>query len=112
MGVVAVDSRTAAAGLMSAVVEAWSPHGAHSYGLLLEDDIEVSPYYHLYLKQSLLRYVYAAVAEGGGGGVPPPYLLGYSLYTPRLVEVAHAAERGGRLAAQGRRRPRRRALPA
>ena len=79
--------RAVKGGLIAAVVESWYPSGDHSYGLLLEDDIEVSPLFYLYMKLTLLRYVYAAEADGGGGGVPPPSLLGISLYTPRLVEL-------------------------
>jgi len=35
--------RAAKGGLVAAVAEAWTPDGDHSHGLLLEDDIEVSP---------------------------------------------------------------------
>ena len=79
--------RVVKGGLIAAVVESWFPSGEHSYGLLLEDDIEVSPFFYLYLKQALLTYVYASRADGGGGGEPPSNLLGISLYTPRLVEI-------------------------
>ena len=67
-------------GLIAAVVESWFPDDERSYGLLLEDDIEVSPYFYVYLKLVLLGYVYATDA-------PPTNLLGISLYTPRLVEL-------------------------
>ena len=60
--------RAVKGGLIAAVVESWYPSGDHSYGLLLEDDIEVSPLFYLYMKLTLLRYVYAAEADGGGGG--------------------------------------------
>ena len=82
-----VFARAAKGGLVAAVVEAWFPADDHSYGLLLEDDIEVSPFFYLYLKQALLQYVYADDNEGGGGGTAPSNILGISLYTPRLVEV-------------------------
>ena len=79
--------RAAKGGLIAAVVESWVPSGSHSYGILLEDDIEVSPHFYLYAKLMLLRHVYANGADGGGGGTPPSNLLGISLYTPRLVEL-------------------------
>lgn len=81
--------RAAKGGLVAAVAEAWTPDGYHSHGLLLEDDIEVSPYFYVYAKLALLRY---AVSGEEGGGVPASGhaaggLLGVSLYTPRLVEL-------------------------
>jgi len=82
-----VHERHAKGGLIAAVVEAWYPSGPHAYGVLLEDDIELSPWWYLFLKQTLLRYVYADGAEGGGGGRAPSNLLGISLYTPRLIEL-------------------------
>ncbi|GFZ17890.1 glycosyltransferase family protein 2 [Actinidia rufa] len=57
-------------------------HGYYDddYGLLLEDDIEVSPYYYLWIKYALLAYHYDPQ-------VSLPELASISLYTPRLVEV-------------------------
>ena len=51
--------REAKGGLVTAVVESWFPSTADSYGLMLEDDIEVSPYFYVYLKALLLRHAYA-----------------------------------------------------
>ena len=76
--------REAKGGLVTAVVESWFPSTADSYGLMLEDDIEVSPYFYVYLKALLLRHAYAGGAADGGAA---PQLLGISLYTPRLVEL-------------------------
>ncbi|GKV01231.1 hypothetical protein SLEP1_g13798 [Rubroshorea leprosula] len=67
-------------GLIRAVSESWYPASDDDYGLLLEDDIEVSPYYYLWIKYALLAYHYdpqVSFAE----------LSSISLYTPRLVEV-------------------------
>lgn len=36
-------------GLIRAVSESWYPASDDDYGLLLEDDIEVSPYYYLWI---------------------------------------------------------------
>lgn len=79
--------RVANGGLIAAVVESWTPSSEHSYSILLEDDIEVSPFFYVYAKLLLLRHVYADARAGGGGGTPPDHLLGISLYTPRLVEL-------------------------
>ena len=67
-------------GLIRAVSESWYPSSDDDYGLLLEDDIEVSPYYYLWIKYALLAYHYDPQ-------VSLPELASISLYTPRLVEV-------------------------
>ncbi|KAM7502139.1 hypothetical protein LguiB_001043 [Lonicera macranthoides] len=67
-------------GLIRAVSESWYPTSDDDYGLLLEDDIEVSPYYYLWIKYALLAYHYDPQ-------VSLPELSSISLYTPRLVEV-------------------------
>ncbi|KAL8193235.1 hypothetical protein R6Q57_026816 [Mikania cordata] len=67
-------------GLIRAVSESWYPTSDDDFGLLLEDDIEVSPYYYLWIKYALLSYHYDPQ-------VSIPELSSISLYTPRLVEV-------------------------
>ncbi|KAI4373539.1 hypothetical protein MLD38_011656 [Melastoma candidum] len=67
-------------GLIRAVSESWYPASDDDYGLLLEDDIEVSPYYYLWIKYALLAYHYDPE-------VSLPELSSISLYTPKLVEV-------------------------
>ncbi|OWM84202.1 hypothetical protein CDL15_Pgr028194 [Punica granatum] len=67
-------------GLIRAVSESWYPASDDDYGLLLEDDIEVSPYYYLWIKYALLAYHYDPQ-------ISLPELSSISLYTPKLVEV-------------------------
>lgn len=67
-------------GLIRAVSESWYPSSDDDFGLLLEDDIEVSPYYYLWIKYALLAYHYDPQ-------ISLPQLSSISLYTPRLVEV-------------------------
>ncbi|URE16724.1 hypothetical protein MUK42_35001 [Musa troglodytarum] len=67
-------------GLIRAVSESWYPSDDDDFGLLLEDDIEVSPYYYVWIKYALLAYHYDPQ-------VSLPELASISLYTPRLVEV-------------------------
>ncbi|XP_077227844.1 uncharacterized protein LOC143860884 [Tasmannia lanceolata] len=67
-------------GLIRAVSESWYPSSDDDFGLLLEDDIEVSPYYYLWIKYALLAYHYDPQ-------ISFPELSSISLYTPRLVEV-------------------------
>ncbi|KAH6827986.1 glycosyltransferase family protein 2 [Perilla frutescens var. hirtella] len=67
-------------GLIRAVSESWYPSTDDEFGLLLEDDIEVSPYFYMWIKYALLAYHYDPQ-------VSLPELSSISLYTPRLVEV-------------------------
>lgn len=55
-GTVFVHHRITHGGLLTAVVESWYPRSNDSYGLLLEDDVEVSPLFYAWLKLALLRY--------------------------------------------------------
>ena len=55
-GTIHVQQRIVSAGVLSAVVEAWYPHNNDSYGVLLEDDIEVSPLFYTWIKVAILRY--------------------------------------------------------
>ena len=86
-GFVRIVERVAKGGLVAAVVESWSPSSEHAYGLLLEDDIEVSSHFYAFLKLSLLRYVYNDRGPAGRDQTGPSHLFGISLYTPRLVET-------------------------
>ncbi|KAL0953529.1 hypothetical protein HGRIS_004750 [Hohenbuehelia grisea] len=58
-GSVFVHHRILPGGLLPAVVESWYPHSNDTYGLLLEDDVELSPLFYAWLKMSVLRYRYA-----------------------------------------------------
>uniref|UniRef100_A0A0D3FBT6 Uncharacterized protein n=1 Tax=Oryza barthii TaxID=65489 RepID=A0A0D3FBT6_9ORYZ len=82
-------------GLIRAVSESWYPATDDDYGLLLEDDIEVSPYYYLWIKYALLAYRYDPQ-------VSLPELSSISLYTPRLVEVVKERPRWNATAFFGR----------
>ena len=55
-GTLHVNHRIISAGLLPAVVEAWYPHNNDSYGVLLEDDVEVSPLFYAWIKMAILRY--------------------------------------------------------
>ncbi|KAF8395235.1 hypothetical protein HHK36_019177 [Tetracentron sinense] len=75
-----IRRRIVKGGLIRAVSESWYPSSDDDYGLLLEDDIEVSPYYFLWIKYALLAYHYDPQ-------VSLPELSSISLYSPRLIEV-------------------------
>lgn len=55
-GPVFVHRRVIHGGLLPAVVESWYPRSNDSYGLILEDDVELSPLFYAWVKMSLLRY--------------------------------------------------------
>ena len=55
-GSVTIGRRVVHGGLLPAIVESWYPTNNDSYGLILEDDVEVSPLFYAWVKMSLLRY--------------------------------------------------------
>lgn len=75
-----VRRRIIQGGLIRAVSESWYPASDDDFGLLLEDDIEVSPYYYMWLKYAVLQYHY-------NPNVHLPELNSVALYSPRVVEV-------------------------
>ena len=74
-----INSRIVQGGLIAAVVESWFPSDDNEFGLILEDDIEVSPLYYLWIKATLQWY-----REAGS----PERIVGVSLYTPKTTETA------------------------
>ena len=52
--------RVVHAGLLTAIVESWYPQSNDSYGVLLEDDVEVSPLFYAWMKMAILRYRYVS----------------------------------------------------
>lgn len=55
---VKLNQRIVHGGLLPAIVESWYPHGNNSYGLLLEDDVELSPLFYAWIKMAILKYRY------------------------------------------------------
>ncbi|KAH7335311.1 hypothetical protein B0J17DRAFT_669564 [Rhizoctonia solani] len=78
---VSVRHRIVYAGLMTAVVESWYPHGNHSYGVMLEDDVELSPLFYAWIKFCVLRYRYGTPLKDTSP------LYGISLYQPKVTEL-------------------------
>ena len=71
-----IHRRVKKGGLVTAVAECWYPSSPEDHGIILEDDIEVSPYFFRWLLNALKAH-YAD---------PDPRVVGISLYTPRTVE--------------------------
>jgi len=77
-----IRRRIVMAGLMPAVVESWYPTDNHTYGVILEDDTEVSPYFFAWLKFTILNYRYTTK-----GREQSQRLFGISLYQQKNVEL-------------------------
>ena len=75
-----VRVRVKKGGLVETVAGSWFPTSNDQYSAILEDDIEVSPFWYIWTKYALLKYRYSRSGA-------PPSLVGLSLYTPRLIEV-------------------------
>ncbi|KAK0188826.1 hypothetical protein F5146DRAFT_983497 [Armillaria mellea] len=80
-GSVFVHHRVIHGGLLPAVVESWYPNSNHSYGLLLEDDVELSPLFYAWTKMTILRYRYGEECNVS------PQLFGVSLYQQKHIEL-------------------------
>ena len=64
-GAVFVHHRIVHGGLLPAVVESWYPKDNDSYGLLLEDDVELSPLFYAWIKMTMLKYRYVLFSLHG-----------------------------------------------
>ncbi|KAI0048105.1 hypothetical protein FA95DRAFT_1518032 [Auriscalpium vulgare] len=80
-GHVFVHHRVVHGGLLPSVVESWYPHTRDTYGILLEDDVEVSPLFFAWAKLAILRYRYGENANRS------PQLFGISLYQQKNLEL-------------------------
>lgn len=80
-GHVFLHHRVIHGGLLPAVVESWFPNSNDSYGLLLEDDVELSPFFYAWIKMTLLRYRYGAARQRSSN------LFGISLYQQKHLEL-------------------------
>lgn len=74
---------------MPAIVESWYPTSNDSYGVFLEDDIEVSPLFYSWLKFTVLQYRYSSSSASSNPSYPDPsaHLFGISLYQPKNLEL-------------------------
>ncbi|KAI8341988.1 hypothetical protein BC941DRAFT_346263, partial [Chlamydoabsidia padenii] len=69
-------------GLMPAIIESWYPKDNNNYGVILEDDIEVSPLFYAWTKYNILHYRY-----NRNNAKAYPWMYGISLYSPRNLEL-------------------------
>ncbi|KAK9895275.1 hypothetical protein P389DRAFT_154079 [Cystobasidium minutum MCA 4210] len=82
-GDVSVRHRVVLGGLMTSIVESWYPINNDTYGVLLEDDVEVSPLFYSWLKFTILYYRYGTRAMRRQS----ERLYGISLYQPKNIEL-------------------------
>ena len=75
-----IRHRVRQGGLLPAISESWYPTSLDEYAIILEDDIEVSPYFFAWAKFNTLKYRYDVESA-------PKQFFGISLYTPRVAEV-------------------------
>jgi hypothetical protein len=76
-----VRRRVIQGGLLPAVIESYYPYNYNDYGILLEDDVELSPFYYLWAKYTILKYRY------GPDKHLSQRLFGISLYGQRQMEL-------------------------
>ncbi|ORZ06065.1 hypothetical protein BCR42DRAFT_337439 [Absidia repens] len=69
-------------GLMPAIIESWYPSDNDNYGVILEDDIEVSPLFYTWIKYNILHYRYSKSNRDSY-----QWIYGISLYSPRNLEL-------------------------
>lgn len=81
-GSVFVHHRVVRGGLLPAVVESWYPHSDDEYGILLEDDVELSPLFYAWAKFAILRYRY-----GKRRNESSKKMFGVSLYQQKSMEL-------------------------
>ncbi|CCM02448.1 uncharacterized protein FIBRA_04547 [Fibroporia radiculosa] len=80
-GQVFLHRRVVHGGLLPAVVESWYPHSTDSYGLILEDDVELSPLFYAWAKLALLHYRYGRSEDRSSR------MFGISLYQQKNLEL-------------------------
>ncbi|EKM81879.1 hypothetical protein AGABI1DRAFT_126235 [Agaricus bisporus var. burnettii JB137-S8] len=80
-GSMQIHQRIVHGGLLPAIVESWYPADNNSYGLLLEDDIELSPLFYAWVKMTILKYRYSLETSHY------TKLFGVSLYQQKTLEL-------------------------
>nr|CAG8437816.1 8489_t:CDS:2 [Entrophospora candida] len=80
-GMKKIRHRVVQGGLLPAVVESYYSYDYNDYALLLEDDIELSPFHYLWSKYAILKYRY------GPDRAYSKRLYGLSLYNQKNMEL-------------------------
>ncbi|CAG8576063.1 27387_t:CDS:2 [Gigaspora margarita] len=76
-----IRHRLVQGGLIAAVVESYYPTNDNDYGFILEDDIELSPFFYIWAKYNILKYRY------GPDRILSNRMFGVSLYNSKHIEL-------------------------
>ncbi|CAG8515441.1 27283_t:CDS:2 [Racocetra persica] len=76
-----IRHRVVQGGLLPAIIESYYPVDEDDYGIILEDDIEVSPFFYIWTKYSILKYRY------GPKRVLSGRMFGVSFYNTKINEL-------------------------
>ncbi|CAG8806950.1 4482_t:CDS:1, partial [Gigaspora rosea] len=76
-----IRHRLVQGGLIAAVMESYYPADDNDYGFILEDDIELSPFFYIWAKYSILKYRY------GPDRILSNRMFGVSLYNSKHIEL-------------------------
>lgn len=79
--------RVVRGGLLPAIIESWYPTSNHTFAVILEDDIELSPHFYGYLKYALLTYRYSSPSSSSPASSSSKKLFGISLYQQQTNEL-------------------------
>ncbi|KAI7903149.1 uncharacterized protein BX663DRAFT_560706 [Cokeromyces recurvatus] len=64
---------------MQQFTEAWYPSNNDEYAVMLDDRLELSPSYYIWIKQTILKYRYSTTTS--------KQIFGISLYSPRIIDT-------------------------
>ncbi|CAG8530338.1 16815_t:CDS:2 [Cetraspora pellucida] len=92
-----IRHRVVQGGLLPAIVESYYPADEDDYGIILEDDVEVSPFFYIWTKYSILKYKYGPKRSLSGR------IFGVSFYNTKVNELHFKGRRpfDPRLALEG-----------
>ncbi|KAJ2955037.1 hypothetical protein NQZ79_g8892 [Umbelopsis isabellina] len=76
-----VRHRIRRAGFMKSLVESWYPSSVHEYAIFLDDDLELSPYFYIWAKFTVLKYRYSEHQD------TLKNMFGISLYSPPSLDL-------------------------
>lgn len=64
---------------MQVFAEAWYPSSDHEYAVMLDDRVELSKSFYIWIKYNLLKYRYSETTN--------KQIFGVSLYSPRIIDT-------------------------